>query len=241
MKTVSRLLFGILATIFLFAAPSLAALPFVDNLIEPDDYADRTVLNDIHPRVQLRIFDGVIRDDFPNDFGVFPAPNVIPVTANDNRDIFGGHFTSTGTKSFGHANITFFPESRQLAMRFLAPTTDVSIDFIGTSTQSSQIGVLEVFNRQGMLLDTFSSGQLSAHQIATLSLSRPAGDIGYARAFSSPDGSPFGTLDNLRFVTIPEPAAFVLAAMGASFVAIVAAGRHCREFTDYPLPQPASG
>jgi hypothetical protein len=223
MKTAPKLLSGIVTAMLLFAAHAWAAPPFVTNAIEPDDYPDRSVLNDIHPRVQLRIFDGVIRDNFPVDFGVFPAPNIIPVTANENRDIFGGYFTSSGTKSFGHANITFFPESRQLAMRFLRPTTEVSIDFIGTSTLASQIGVLEVFNSSGSLLDTFTSGPLFAHQTATLSLNRPAADIGYARAFSSPDGSPFGTLDNLRFVTIPEPAACILATIGATLLALAVA------------------
>ena len=222
MKSV-MLIVPIWAAVFLFACYSRAATP-VTHIIEPDDYAEDAVLNDVHPRVELRIFDGVIRDNFPVDFGVFPTPTVIPVTANENSDIFGGYFTSTGTKSFGHANITFFPESRQLAMRFLTPTTEVSIDFIGTSTISSQIGVLEIFNPDGVLLDTFTSDPLLAHQIATLSLSRPAGDIGYARAFSSPDGSPFGTLDNLRFVTIPEPAAYVLGGLGLMFV-IASRGR----------------
>jgi hypothetical protein len=206
------LVIAIWSAIFSYACLSQAATP-VAHTLEPDDFAEDTVLNDIHPRVQLRIFDGFIRDDFPNDFGVFPAPDIIPVTANENRDIFGGYFTSTGTKSFGHGNITFFPESRQLAMRFLAPTTEVTIDFIGTSTLSSQIGVLEIFNPGGILLDTFTSGPLLAHQSTTLSLSRPAGDIGYARAFYSPSGSPFGTLDNLRFVTIPEPASYMLGSL----------------------------
>jgi hypothetical protein len=37
--------------------------------------------------------------------------------------------------------------------------------------------------------------------VATLSITRSLGDIGYARAYSSPTADPFGTLDNLRFVT----------------------------------------
>jgi hypothetical protein len=194
-------------------------------VIEPDNYAEGTVVNDIHPLVQLRIFDGVIRENFPVDFGVFPSPAVIPVTANENVDIFGGYFTSTGTKSFGHANIDFFPESRQLAMRFLVPAKSVSVDFIGTNRLVTQVGVLEVFNGAGALLDTFTSGELSAHQIATLSLMRPQGDIVYARAYSHPDFSPFGTLDNLRGDLVPEPASAVLCLTALSCVMLRRRGR----------------
>ena len=177
------------------------SLQAANNRIEPDDYAEGAVLNDVHPLVDLRIYDGFIYTNFPTNFGVFPDPTVIPVTANAKPDIFGGYFTSTGTKTFGHAGITFFDESRQLAMQFLAPTTQVTIDFIGTSTLASEIGVLQVYSAQGALLDTFTSAPVLAHQVATLSLSRPLGDIGYARAFSSPTADSFGTLDNLRFVT----------------------------------------
>jgi hypothetical protein len=197
----SRIVLSLAALTALLISPSPAASTYT---IEPDNYAEDAVLNDIHPLVQLRIYDGVLKI-FPADFGVFPAPHIIPVTANENPDIFGGYFTSTGTKSFGHAGITFHPQSRQVAMRFLDSTSQVSVDFIGTNTLASQIGVLEVFSSSGTLLDSFTSAPLFAHQVATLSLSRPAGDIGYARAYASPTGNPFGALDNLRFTTVPEP------------------------------------
>ncbi len=98
----------------------MSSVQAANNRIEPDDHAEGAVLNDVHPLVDLRIYDGVLRTNFPTDFGVFPDPAVSPVTANENPDIFGGYFTSTGTKTFGHADITFFPESRQLAMLFLS-------------------------------------------------------------------------------------------------------------------------
>jgi hypothetical protein len=202
----AKIRFGFVMLVTFYATAANGA-PFA---IEPDNYAEGTVVNDVHPQVQLRIFVGSMNDDFPTDFGVFPTPSIIPVTANENVDIFGGHFTSTGIKSFGHANIGFFPESRQLAMRFLAPTSSVAIDFIGRSTLSSQVGVLEIFNGAGTLLDTFTSGPLFSHQVATLSLSRPQADIVYARAFSHRDFSPFGTLDNLRGEIVPEPGSTVV-------------------------------
>jgi hypothetical protein len=171
------------------------------HLIEPDDYAEGAVLNDVHPLVQLRIYNGSFNPNFPADFGVFPDPEVIPVTANENEDIFGGYFTSTGTKSFGHADIPFFAESRQLAMRFLAPASEVSIDFIGTNSLADAVGVLEIFSAQGALLDSLMSAPVTAHEVVRLSLTRPTADIGYARAFSAPENDPFGALDDLQFVT----------------------------------------
>ena len=173
-------------------------------VIEPDNYVEGAVLNDVSSLVQLRIYDSVVGDPFPTDFGTFPHPGIIPVTSTENEDIFGGYFTSTGTKAFGHSNITFFTEGRELAMRFLAPTSQVSIDFIGTNVISAQIGVLEVYSSAGTLLNTFTSAPRLAHEISTLTLTRATGDIGYARAYSSPDGSPFGALDNLRFETVVQ-------------------------------------
>lgn len=173
-------------------------------VIEPDDYADETVLNDIHPQVDLRIFDGFLYTNFPEQFGVQPKPSIITVTAITNEDILGGHFTSTGTKTFAHANIGFHSESRQLAMQFSDPTSTVTIDIIGDSDLSSTVGVLEIFNVSGALLDSVSSIQLGSQDVATLSLSRAASDIGYARAYSSPDFSPFGKLDHLRFTSLTQ-------------------------------------
>jgi hypothetical protein len=198
MRAVSNHFHSILAgSLVLVAVSSTYAAV---NRIEPDDYAEDAVLNDVHSLVDLRIYDGTLRT-FPADFGVFPDPTVIPVTANENADIFGGYFTSTGTKTFGHGGITFFSESRQLGMQFLTTTSQVTIDFIGTNSLASEIGVLQVYDGQGTLLNTFTSAPLFAHQVATLSITRPLGDIGYARAYSSPTADPFGTLDNLRFVT----------------------------------------
>lgn len=199
-----------LALLLLFGqalSPARGADSFV---LEPDDYPHRAVLNDVNPRVQLRIYDGVLRTDFPNQFGVFPDPGVIPVTALTNEDIFGGYFTSTGTKSFGHGGVDFTPESRQIAMRFLGPAGTVTIDVIGTSNLNTVVGVLEVFSPAGALLQTVTSAELARQQVATLSITRPGFDIGFARAYSSAAFSPFGAFDHLRFTSIPEPAGATL-------------------------------
>jgi hypothetical protein len=202
----------------LFSARVHAIGP-VTHRIEPDDFAEAAILNDINPLVDLRIFVGGIGLSFPADIELFD-PTVLTVTANEKPYLLGGYLTSTGTKTFGHAGITFFPETRQLAMRFSASTTSVTIDFIGTSI-TEQVGVLEVYSPAGVLLETDASSELLNKQVATLSISRPAGDIGYAKAYSHPQYSPFGTLDNLEFVTVPEPAAGLAAVMAAGLGHIV--------------------
>jgi hypothetical protein len=197
---------------FGWLAASTIALQFLGSVhatsyrIEPDDYAEGANLNDINAVVDLRLYNGFIVSNFPAQFGVFPDPEVAPITANENPDVGGGYYTSTGTKSFGHADIPFFNETAQLGMHFLVPASQVTIDFIGRNSLSDAIGVLEIYSPQGTLLDTFTSSPITTHQIVTMSFSRGIADIGYARAFSSPDADPFGALDNLRFVTgAPTP------------------------------------
>jgi hypothetical protein len=166
--------------------------------IEPDDYAEDTNLNDILPVVDLRIANGSDYT-FPDQFGVFPDPTVIPITATENEDIFGGYFTSTGIKSFGAAGIGFFTDSFSLGMKFSAPASQVTIDFIGRNTLQPAVGILEIYNPQGALLDTFTTGPLFAHQTAAMTFTHAQADIGYARAYSSDEADVFGTVDNLRF------------------------------------------
>lgn len=207
----------VLAPLFIASAcPSLQAAGAVPRsyVVEPDDYAQGAVLNDISPGVALRIHDGVISDGdprpaFPADFGVFPDPSVIPVTARTNADPPFGYFTSTGTKAFAHAGVGFNNQIRQLAMRFNGTAGQVSIDVIGSSSITATVGLLEVYDRAGVLLESVQSPSLFRRGVATLSISRPAFDIGYALAYSSPDFSQFGRFDNLRFTTVPEPAGCV--------------------------------
>lgn len=173
--------------------------------IEPDDFDDGTVLNTIHPRVDLAIHDGISTPDFPTDFGIFPAPAIIPVTALTNEDIFGGYFTSTGTKTFGHAGVDFTPLSRAIGMRFNGSAMEVSIDVIGTNDLTSTVGVLEIYDAGGNLLDSVNSSELLRQDVETLSISRPTFDIAFARAYSDSDFNPFGSFDRLRFTAVPEP------------------------------------
>lgn len=186
-----------------FLSASLASAQ--SYVIEPDDHADGTTLNNIHPKVELAIHSDL--DSFPDDFGEFPSPNIIPVTATENEDFFGGYFTSTGTNSFGHAGIGFNPASRAIGMRFVEPAAAVRIDAIGSSNFGPTVGVLDVFDTNGVFLESVETAMLSRQEVGrTLFISRAQADIGYARAYSSEaneDYSPFGRFDNLRFSTLP--------------------------------------
>ena len=196
-----------LAALLLCAAPAVASESFE---IEPDSFADETVLNFIHPRVDLAIHDGILRPDFPEDFGVFPDPDIIPVTAITNEDILGGYFTSTGTKTFGHGGIGFTSLSRALGLRFIGPANELSIDVIGSTNLSPTVGVLEVYDAAGVLLEAVTSPELLRQEVSTLTITRPKFEIAFARAFSSDDHSHFGRFDHLRFTSIPEPASWLL-------------------------------
>lgn len=190
-----------LMSICLLMALSASFVSAQDYVIEPDDYADGTTLNNIHPKVELAIHADL--DDFPEDFGEFPDPDIIPVTSLENEDISGGYFTSTGTHSFGHAGVNFTSPSRAIGMRFVDPATMVRIDAIGSSNLSDTVGVLDVFDINGTFLESVETTTLGRQEIGTLTISREQGDIGYARAYSSDDHSPFGRFDNLQFSTVP--------------------------------------
>lgn len=197
---------------FTFGLTFLAALLLASNsvsadliIIEPDNYEHGEMLNYVDPRVELAIHDGILVPNFPEDFGTFPDPDIIPVTALTNEDTRGGYFTSTGTKSFGHYLIGFTPLSRSIAMRFNTQVDAISIDVIGHSDLSATVGVLEIFDAAGNMLDSVESRQLFRQDVDELSISWSGSNVGYARAYSHTEHSPFGRFDNLRINAVPEP------------------------------------
>lgn len=197
-----------ITSIVLVVAVSTSLTSAAIHTIEPDDYADGTALNNVSSVVELAIHSNL--DNFPDNFGEFPTPSIIPVTALENEDIFGGYFTSTGVNSFGHAGIDFNSSSRAIGMRFLEPTTAVRIDAIGSSNIRDTVGVLDVFDANGEFLESVETALLGRQEVGTLSISRDQGDIGFARAYASDDHSPFGRFDNLQFTTVPEPSSLAM-------------------------------
>ena len=156
-------------------------------VIEPDDFAEGTDLREINPLVSMV----VTTSSFETPFAV---------TANaDNMGL-----ASTGTMVFGHANVPFWNGERRLQLDFNTLVSEISIDVNGDFTLDPEIGILEIYNSDDVLLDVVETNPLSGVPV-TLSLSRQQGDIARAVAYAS--NGPFLRLDNLSFsvAPIPEP------------------------------------
>lgn len=168
--------------------------------IEPDDYADRTNLSNLHAAVQLST---TLEDNVP-----VPA---FFVSANE----VGEQLAPTGTRVFGHANVPFFNDFRRLRMDFADPVFSVSILFGGGTFGSTDGGRLEIYNAAGTLLDWYDTALLAVGQSETMALFRPQGDIDFAIAYTPAGRGNFGRLDGLRFSVVPEPgtAGLVLAGL----------------------------
>lgn len=217
MKTIRAL--AILTAATLFFGTHVWASGGIASGVEPDDFDSGAALTFVNPLVDLFTFQGTSSHDagadgFPVEFGSRLAPSVIPVTSLTNAYHLGGYTTSTGTRSFGHAGVGFTPETRAIGMRLNVPANAVSIDVIGNSTIDT-IGILEAYDSTGNLIGVATSARLGQKRVATLEFITPGFDIVFARAYSSPDGSPFGVFDNLRFSVVPEPTTLLLTALAS--------------------------
>jgi hypothetical protein len=182
--------------------------------IEPDNYAVGTDLNTIEPGVVLGIYNTSLG-------GLEPA------VIADIESIVDPH-PSTGSRIFGFNDFPFLSAGRQLNIAFDALTDFASIDFIGSSEIGDVIGIFEAYNSSGVLVSTYTTGGLGLNEIETMSFSRSAPDIKFARAYSSASGLPFGRMDNLdfnKFEAVPEPATFLLVSVASAVVVASCRGR----------------
>jgi hypothetical protein len=167
--------------------------------IEPDNYAQGTDLNTIEPGLLLHVYNSILGDLEPH--------------AITDIDSWTDVHSSTGIRVFAHNEVPYFSDVRQLNITFAAPTDFVSIDFIGSSTILAEVGILEIYNAAGTLLDTYTTAGLLADAMETMSLTRLAPEIKFARAYTAEGSLPFGRLDNLSFnkyIVVPEPVPVVL-------------------------------
>ncbi|HLP77522.1 MAG TPA: hypothetical protein VK327_11460 [Candidatus Paceibacterota bacterium] len=182
MKTKFLLIF---AATFVVSASNAAVY-----VVEPDNYADGTVLDHIIPPVNLSTAGS---DNRP--------VSIFHTTAS--HDGFG--YASTGTQVFGAAGVYFFNFGQRLRMDFNAPVSAISIDFIGGEYSHTEIGRLDAYSSAGVLLGSYITNPRSSGSIETMSVSRSAGDIAWAVAYVPPNQGSFGRLDNLQFTVVPEP------------------------------------
>jgi len=195
------------AVMLFVLAPAAGAV-----IIEPDDYAPESVLNNVSPYVTLSV-------EVPDgNGGLYISP--FDVTANEG-DFGSVDASPTGDLVFGHANIPFFPaDARVLRGDFVGTTDAVAISFSPSSTLSGQVGRLEAYNSADQLIAFDETALLQASSssltVEVLSIDRPSPDIAYFRAFTA-EGS-FGRYDALTFnQPVPEPTSLACLLLGLAF------------------------
>jgi hypothetical protein len=169
--------------------------------LEPDAYADTTILNQINPQVSL----------------VTAGANNLPIPFNVTASLDNFGYAATGTNVFGHGGgVPFWNTNRRLRMDFATPIAFLAIDFTGGDSQTNDIGRLDAFDSQGALIGSYTSAPKPVATTETLVIGRPFSDISWAVAYLPDDGGSFGRLDNLRFSVVPEPTTIGLALLGAA-------------------------
>ena len=156
--------------------------------IEPDDYAEGTVLETIHPGVTLwtTLDDNV------------PIP-IFDVTAT--TDSFG--YAPTGAKVFANTGVTHWWDQRRLRMDFSIPVQSVQIAFAGGDFFDDEIGRLRAYDLNNNLIGEYVTAPRPEGSAETMSITRPQADIAWASAFCLVDEGDFGRLDDLRFSAAP--------------------------------------
>ena len=139
--------------------------------VEPDDYAPGFDLTNANPDVVLTSISGTIT----------------PVAVG---------FAMTGSQVFSiNGDYGFYEGGNELKATFTASVAVVSID-VGSDDDYDQ-SVLRAYDINDQLLEEVFSDGLSYGQSQTLTISRPAADIAYIKAYGvNGEVSP---LDNLRF------------------------------------------
>jgi hypothetical protein len=197
--------FGLCAALAILLSVAPASATTIT--IEPDDYAPSTELSTIQPGLLLRVYD--------SDSDSHDSTTITPIRATTDLH------PSTGIRVFSRNGISSFSDTRQLDMNFTALTDFVSIDFIGSSSIVDEVGILEIYDAGGTLLDTYTTAALGDNEVETMSFTRGTTDIKFARAYTAPNLLTLGRLDNLSYnnlYTVPEPATLALVGLGIAII-----------------------
>lgn len=123
-----------------------------------------------------------------------PIP-LFTVTASDD----GQGFAPTGLRVFGHVNIPFWNNDRRLRMDFTSGVSYVEIIFGGGTPTLTEVGRLQVYDSNDILLAEYVTDPLNAGESELMTMTRGAADIAWAIAFISDGEGSFGRLDDLSF------------------------------------------
>jgi hypothetical protein len=171
-------------------------------IIEPDNFADETVLTQVSPGVRL---------------SVTTSNNQIVDIWSVTADIDSMGDAPTGTMVFGHNDIPFWNSDRHLRVDFTQPAAWISLMAGGTDYfDYSCQGRLEVYDMNFKLLEVYLTAPLREHQNETMLINRSQNDIYHAIAYTVGE-DPFGRLDRLGYA-IPEPATLSMLLIGAAGV-----------------------
>ncbi|WP_153559190.1 tandem-95 repeat protein, partial [Roseimaritima sediminicola] len=150
-------------------------------------------------------------------------------------------FTSTGSRVFAnqYGDVGFSNAEHQLEIDVTGTVDALSIDF--TAIEASAVGQLMVFDDNGNLLTTVTTGSLAAGQSETLVASVP----GIAYAIAASTDSLRGTLDNLTLGQNNEPTAITDSNGQYTFTNLPAGDYVVREIVpsgyDLTAPQASAG
>jgi hypothetical protein len=167
--------------------------------LEPDNYPDGTILNNVMPGVSL----------------ITAGANNVPFTLFNvtTRVETFPYQPPTGSAVFAHVGIPFWNTDRRLRMDFNGVVSSISIDFMGSTPLAGEVGRMEVYGLGGELLQQYTTQPLFGGQVELMDIQRSQSDIAWAVAYTLPGQSVFGHLDHLVFsqpVAVPEPATVVL-------------------------------
>ncbi len=163
--------------------PGDQTTPIDGPTIEPDDYADETVLTSVSPLVTL----STALDD--NSVAA-----LFEVTADtDNFD-----FAPTGEKVFGHSNIGFFNSDRRLRMDFPGGASSIQITFAGGTFFETEVGLLQAYDANDNLVAEYQTAPLGPGDAEIMTVTSAGGGIAWAVAYAQ-EGNSFGRLDHLVF------------------------------------------
>ena len=146
----------------------------VGTALEPDNYAEETVLNTVVPGVTVSTVGGATNAVYARTW----QPDA-----------------TTGAKLFCHNPGDWWDQTYRLRMDFTQPVSTVAIDF--RSFDAGGSGRLDVYGSGGNLLESYVTSALLAGGIERMTVTRPNADIAYALAGGN--AKCIGALDYLTF------------------------------------------